>query len=63
MPKLRGENIPRGTGRAVARTTAGQGEVMVTCPRAGCDWQAIRPEYAAWSAGEAHRINHAKGMV
>jgi hypothetical protein len=48
---------------AVERTTLSPGEVMVECPREDCEWRTVRPEKAAWSAGEAHRIRHAKGML
>ena len=39
--------------------TVHDGEVRVTCAR--CDWTTVRPEHAAWSAREAHRIGHEKG--
>lgn len=56
-PKLRGEDIPRGTGPAVQRHEPRDGEVLVECPpEPGCDWSTVRPAYAARSAGEAHRI-------
>lgn len=62
-PALRGENIPRGVRPSIQRTQAGTGEVRLTCDRPGCDWSAVRPERAAPSAAEAHRIAHQKGMV
>jgi hypothetical protein len=62
-PKLRGENIARPTGPSQPRMSVGAGDVHIECPRDDCTWSTVRPEHAAWSAREAHRINHQKGMV
>lgn len=35
-------------------------DVLVQCTE-GCSWRTIRPQYAARSALQAHRIGHAKG--
>jgi hypothetical protein len=61
---LRGsDRIPHVGGMTVQRTVAGQGEIVVMCPDEDCGWSTIRPAAAAWSAGEAHRIRHARGTL
>lgn len=65
MPKLRAENIPPTTG-AYARPVRdpGPGEVLVECPLELCSWSTIRNAGRhAWSAAEAHRIHHQRGML
>lgn len=62
-PSLPAAGIARGTGVYAQHREPGPGETRVTCPRSDCAWSTIRPEAAAWSAGEAHRIHHVKGMA
>lgn len=64
-PALKGASLaPTSGSRSEARLGAPiEGEAWVSCPTEACDWSTIRPEYAAWSAGEAHRLAHAKGWL
>lgn len=50
-------------GPSAPRLSVGEGEVRLWCPRQGCEWTTVRPEHAAWSAQEAHKIRHKKGML
>ena len=63
MPRLRAENIPPTRGRYAVPDQPSGDDVLLDCPVDGCDWQAVRPAWAAWSAEEAHRIAHRKGMA
>lgn len=63
MPKLKGSAIPRPVGRNAERLAVADDELVVVCKLDDCDWQTVRPLHAAWSAADAHRIRHLKGMV
>ena len=64
MPKLKGSEVVVGAFRRAKQEPAARaGETRVTCQEEGCDWTTIRPDEYAWSAGEAHRIQHRKGML
>lgn len=65
MPELDRRGLAANPGRHhlyVVRDEPADGDVVCRCPYGG-DWQTVRPEPAAWSAVEAHRTNHRKGMT
>lgn len=65
MPRLRGKDLRPSINPAVNRVEPGEGEALVVCPLDDCDWQTVRPDRdrVVWSAQEAHRIRHQKGLV
>ena len=59
MPELDRSKLTITGANRGAWTIVHDGEIRVTCDQ--CDWTTVRPESAAESAREAHRIGHEKG--
>lgn len=46
------------TGAITQRATAGEGDIVVTCPRPGCSWQTVRPNRPRYAASALLAHSH-----